>query len=154
MFTMKLLKLITWILVFHSYDQALLHLNQPDYKQYVQKSQVVNILLDNYFKSQVSGLQYSVFYARKDNKDPTDKDGQVVTGGKKKPAPINKEEGNWEIGKNFVFSTPVANKYKQRIEHAEYNIVENIWNWARGPWRQNLYRVLHVLLLQSMLHCK
>ena len=123
---MKLLKLITWILVFHSYDQALLYLNQPDYKQYVQKSQVVNILLDNYFKSQVSGLQYSVFYARKDNKDPTDKTGQVVIQGKKKPAPINKKEGNWEIGKNFVFSTPVDNKYKQRIEHAEYNIVENI----------------------------
>ena len=125
MFTMKLLKLITWILVFHSYDQALLHLNQPDYRQYARKSQVVNLLLDDYFKSQVSGLQYSVFYVRKNNKDPTDKQGEVVIRGNKKPGPKN-EKGSWEIGQNFVFSTPVENKIKERIEHAEFNIIENI----------------------------
>lgn len=91
MFTMKLLKLITWILAFHSYDQALLYLNQPDYSQYVRKSQVVELLLDDYFKSQVSGLQYSVFYARKNNKDPIDKQGDVVIKGNKKPGHKNKK---------------------------------------------------------------
>ena len=125
MFTMKLLKLITWILAFHSYDQALLYLNQPDYSQYVRKSQVVELLLDDYFKSQVSGLQYSVFYARKNNKDPIDKQGDVVIKGNKKAGHKNKK-GTWEIGKNFVFSTPVESEIKKRIEHAEFNIIENI----------------------------
>ena len=85
--------------------------------------QIVDLLLDNYFKAQVDGLKYAVFYARKENQEPLDINGNVVIKGKK-TIPLPKK-GTSEIGRNFIFATPTERQSDRKVEHAEYIILEN-----------------------------
>ena len=123
---MKLLKLTICILVWQSYDHTLIQLNQPPYEEYREKSTHINLLTDTYFKSQAPGLQYAVFYARKENEDPTDSKNNVVINGNKQ-IPSKSEKGSVEIGKNFILSTPVSSNDpgNEKTVHAEYNIIDN-----------------------------
>ena len=123
---MKLLQLIICILICQTYDHTLISLDQPPYGEYKERSTQINLLTDTYFKSQSPGLQYAVFYARRNNEDPTDSEGKVVINGKKPLPPIS-DKGAVEKGKNFILSTPVLNSDpdNEKTVHAEYNIVDN-----------------------------
>ena len=121
---MKFLQLMLCILAFESNAGGLVRLTQPFYGDYAADYQIVGLLLDNYFKAQVDGLQYAVLYARKKNQNPLDIDGNVVIKEKKKiPLP---KKGTSEIGRNFIFATPKERQHDGRVEHAEYNILKNI----------------------------
>ena len=123
---MKLLQLMLCILAFELNAGDLVKLAQPFYGDYAAEYQIVDLLLDKYFKKQVDGSQYAVLHARKENQDPLDSDGNVVIKGKKEIPPPKK--GTSEAGRNFLFATP--KKYqdpKKRIrEHAEYNIFNHM----------------------------
>ena len=121
---MKFLQLMLCILAFELNDGGLVKLIQPLYEDYTEEYKIVDLLLDNYFKTQVDGLQYAVLYARKNKQDPLDLDGNVVIKGKKTIPPPKK--GTHEVGRNFIFATPKEREYDRRVEHAEYNILKNI----------------------------
>ena len=121
---MTFLQLMLCILAFELNAGGLVKLIQPFYGDYAVEYQIVDLLLDKYFKIQVDGSQYAVLYARKNNQDPLDSGGNVVIKGKK-PIPPPKK-GAYEIGRNFIFATPKKSEKNGRIEHAEYNIFKNI----------------------------
>ena len=123
---MKFLQLMLCILAFELNAGDLVKLAQPFYGDFAAEYQIVDLLLDKYFKKQVDGLQYAVLHARKEDQDPLDSDGNVVIKGKKEIPPPKK--GASEAGRNFLLATPKKHQDpKKRIrEHAEYNILNHM----------------------------
>ena len=121
---MKFLQLMLCILAFELNAGDLVKPIQPFYGDYTAEYQIVNLLSDNYFKTQVVGQQYGVLYARKKNQDPLDFYGNVVIKGKKRIPPPSR--GTSEIGKNFLFATPKEIGGYNTLVHAEYYIIKEL----------------------------